>query len=136
MRFYSRPLLILAVLLLHQSPSFAGGSITIDDLRPILDQQPKLWEFFQTQFDISQHGVGLRLGKDWGELEGTRIAPYEFEAKMRGDPGPYNLKLIIETNGWYYDLSGKQVSDPKKAFRIKEVLTNIGVGPLHPAELK
>ena len=128
--------LILVVLLLSVTPVFAGGSITLDDLQPLLNQQPKLWRFFQEHFDISPHGGGMRLGKDWGELQGARVAPYEFEAKMKGDTGPYDLKITIETNGWYYDANGKEMPDPKLAVSIKEVQTSIGVGPLKPQELK
>ena len=127
--------LILVALLLSITPVWAGGSITLDDLQPLLNQQPKLWHFFLEHFDISPHGGGVRLGKDWAGLQGTRIAPYEFEAKMKGDAGPYDLKITIETNGWYYDANGKGAPDPKSAVSIKEVLTSIGVGPLHPAEL-
>ena len=128
--------MVLVVFVCSSSSSFAGGSITLDDLQSLLNQQPRLWKFYQDHFDISPHGGGMRLGKDWGELQGARVAPYEFEAKMKGDPGPYNLKITIETNGWYFDAQGNAMPDPKQAVTIKEVLVRIGVGPLKPPELR
>jgi len=136
MKICSRALLAVVVLAWSSSHLFAGGSITLADIQPLLDQQPKLWHFYLDHFDISPHGGGVRLGKDWGELQGARVAPYEFEAKMKGDSGPYNLKITIETNGWYFDAKGKEMPDPKQAVSIKEILTSIGAGPLHPPELK
>jgi hypothetical protein len=136
MKIYSKNLLAVVILAWSSSHLFAGGSITLKDIQPILDQQPKLWHFFLDHFDISPHGGGVRLGKDWGELQGARVAPYEFEAKMKGDPGPYDLKIKIETDGWYFDAQGKEAPDQRLAVSIKEVLIHIGVGPLNPPQLK
>ena len=72
------------------------------------------------------------MGSDWGNLKGSRTSPYEFEAKMKGDAGPYNLKLVIETDRWLYDENGKETPDSQNADSKKEVLTRIGVGPLDP----
>ena len=109
---------------------FAGGSIDLSDIQPLLNQQPKLWHFYLAHFDISPHGGGLRLGSEGIPLRGYRVAPYEFPAKMKGNKGPYDLKIKIFADTYFFDSQGKETSDEMQAVSMKEMLRYIAVGQL------
>jgi hypothetical protein len=136
MKISFRVLLAIVALAWSSSPSFGGGSITLADIQPLLDQQPKLWHFYLDHFDISPHGGGLRLGAEGIPLRGYRVAPYKFPAKMKGDKGAYNLKITIVADTYFFDTQGKETSDEIKAISMKEVLASISVGPLESPTLK
>jgi hypothetical protein len=131
-----KALLIGMVLAGSSSHTFAGGSIDLVDIKPLLDQQPKLWHFYLDRFDISPHGGGLRLGSEGIPLRGYRVPPYEFPARMKGDQGAYDLKITIIADIYFFDGQGKETSDETKAVSKKEVLTGISIGPLQEPTLK
>ena len=61
-------------------------------------------------------------------LDGARIAPYSFAAKLKGQSGPYDLWLVIQADTYYFDAQGKP-SDMDNGTSYKEVLTLIGIRP-------
>jgi len=130
-------ILLAALILVCSSNSlFAGGSIDLADIRPLLEQQPKLWHFYLEHFDILPHGGGLRLGAPGIPLRGARAAPYEFSAKIKGDSGVYDLRIIINADIYFFDAQGKPTTDEMQSISKKEVLTSIAVGPLQIPEPK
>ena len=87
---------IAAALFFSIASARAGGSISFqDDAIPLLRRQPALLQFVQQTLDISPTGWGLRLGHDFGDRVGTRVPPFRFEARPKGQKGPYTLLLII-----------------------------------------
>jgi hypothetical protein len=105
----------------------AGGSLGLADIQPLLEQQPKLGQFYQDHFDISGGGWAPRIGCRRA-LDGARIAPYSFAAKLKGQPGPYDLWLVIQADTYYFDDQGKP-SDMDNGTSYKEALTLIGIRP-------
>ena len=115
------------LLVLLTSNSHAGGSVTLSDIQPLIQQQPLLWKFFSDHLDISQNGGGLRLGSVGIPLQGYRVGPYEFPARIKGSEGAYDLKVIINTDLYFLDANGKEVTDEKLAFKKEEVLKGISL---------
>jgi hypothetical protein len=77
---------------------FAGGSVSFEDQAvPLLKTQPSLLQFVQQSLDVAPVGVGIRLGKDFGDLAGKRITPFSFEARPKGAAGPFTLLLIVNS---------------------------------------
>jgi hypothetical protein len=65
------------------------------DALPLLKQHPELLAMIEKSLDVWPVGGGVRLGKDFGDDQGKRIPPFEFDARLKGSMGPYNLLLII-----------------------------------------
>ncbi len=84
------------LLLTLPSLALAAGSATWSfHATPILKARPELLTLIETSLDVSPHGEGVRLGKDFGEKQGQRVPPLKFPARLKGSTGPYNLLLII-----------------------------------------
>lgn len=116
------------------TPLFAGGSFYLEDIRDLLQQQPRLWAHFQSTYDISPTGDAERIGRGQNpRLNGIRIAPYLLWAKPKGVEGDYTLMLEIEAETTYVDAHGKSVP-LEKATDIKEHLKGILVRELKPDE--
>jgi len=76
--------------------AYAEGSITFaDDALPVLRREPELLKFVQQSLDVAPGGWGVRLGRDFGADVGKRIPPFSFEARPKGQKGPYTLLLVI-----------------------------------------
>ena len=89
---------LLSISILFTSGVFAGGSVSFEERAvPLLRTQPTLLQFVQQSLDIAPVGVGVRLGKDFGDLVGKRITPFSFEARPKGATGPYTLLLIVNS---------------------------------------
>lgn len=87
--------LVLAIFAL-QTPGFCGGSVDWEfHALPILKAHPDLLRVITSSLDVSKSGLGVRLGKDFGDQQGMRIPPYEFPARLKGSTGSYNLILVI-----------------------------------------
>jgi len=76
-------ILILSTLLFIQI-TLAGGSISWEDVKPqIAKSDPELVKIIERSFVVNRVGGGVRLGPQFGERQGERIAPYEFGAENR-----------------------------------------------------
>lgn len=90
--YFSMVLAIFAI----QTTGFCGGSVDWDfHALPILKAHPDLLRVITSSLDVSRIGLGVRLGKDFGDQQGMRIPPYEFPARLKGSTGSYNLILVI-----------------------------------------
>ncbi|HKP02039.1 MAG TPA: hypothetical protein VJU77_01640 [Chthoniobacterales bacterium] len=95
-------LTILLCLLMSARFAFGGGSVEWNfHALPILKKNPDLLKIITDSLDVAPTGNGVRLGKDAGEREGSRVPPFEFPARLKGASGPYTFTLVIhdsETN--------------------------------------
>jgi hypothetical protein len=120
-----RTLFLIAAVALFQSRVFAGGSLSFSDLKDLLAQQPALAQFVADHLDVAEIGTGGRIGGRVNEeLSGSRVAPYEFDAKAKGTSGDYNLMLVVEAETTFLDGKGRKVG-LEKATKIQERLTGI-----------
>jgi hypothetical protein len=86
-----------ALLLSLASPSvFAGGSVSFEDVVPVLEQKPDLYKVVQG-LDVGI-GTATRLGNQTN-FGGARIGPYVFPVKTR-DAAPVEGTLIIITRAY------------------------------------
>ncbi len=131
-----RALFALGCLLVAAGSLRAGGSITLADIAPVLAQRPGLWEAFTSQLEVSPHGGGLRLGAPGIPLRGTRVPPYEFPAKLKGDTGPYNLKVIVKADFDFLDQQGNVTSDEMRAVSIRQTLVSLTLEVVDPGPAK
>ena len=93
-------LTMVLVLLVSACFAFGGGSVEWDfHALPILKKSPDLLKIITDSLDVAHTGGGVRLGKDAGEKEGSRVPPFEFPARLKGSSGPYTLILIIHDTG-------------------------------------
>jgi len=114
----------------------AGGSVDLSDIVSVLAQRPGMWEAFASQLEVNPHGGGLRLGAPGIPLRGARVPPYEFPAKLKGDPGPYNLKVIVKADFDFLDERGNVTSDEMQAVSIRQTLVSLTLEVADPAPTK
>lgn len=116
---------LAAIVFLYQETAFAGGSLPFSDLKELLDQQPVLAKFISEHLDVAEIGTAQRVGGRVNEeLSGSRVAPYEFDAKPKGASGDFTLMLVIEAETSFLDANGKKVR-VEKATKVQERLTGI-----------
>lgn len=122
---FKRLFLVIAAIVLAHANAFAGGSLPFSDVKGLLAQQPALAKFVAEHLDVAEIGTASRVGGRVNEeLSGSRVAPYEFDAKPKGAPGDFTLMLVIEAETNFLDASGKKVR-VEKATKIQEHLTGI-----------
>lgn len=122
-------ILLIALLYGYMYPAYAGGSVELRDIEALLSQQPTIWKFYTDNFDISPHGGGLRLGSPGIPLRGYRVGPYEFRARIKGSNSDFPFRIIIQTDVYFLDETGNEANDEKKAIKVEEVITSIGLAP-------
>jgi hypothetical protein len=117
--------ILAAVLFLFSGTAFAGGSLPFSDVKELLNQQPLLAQFIAEHLDVAEIGTAQRVGGRVNEeLSGSRVAPYEFDAKPKGAKGDFTLMLVIEAETNFLDANGKKVR-VEKATKIQERFTGI-----------
>lgn len=118
---------ILVSLLGHSA--WAGGSFSLDDLKPILAQEPVIEKWLTDGLDLDETGDAVRIGQNVNpRLGGTRIGPYVLLAKPKGASGPFTLEVTVETELLCRNSAGKTV-DISKASVIEEKLSSVSVRP-------
>lgn len=114
------------VIALLPASSFAGGSVSWEEMKPILDQEPMMAGFVSKTLDCHDSGfTGNRIGGQY-PLGGKRLGPYGFQCRLKGEKGPLNLLLTINTTWKLFDGKGTEV-DVSKATVTKELFTSIQV---------
>lgn len=100
-------LLSLLTVALTTCAVFAEGSVSLVDLRPLIDANPALSKTLST-FELEPTGSASRLGKNYGNLSASRVGPYSFEARLKNDPGQAaTLRVTLQTALIFTDASGK-----------------------------
>jgi hypothetical protein len=123
-------LLGLAVLVsLAGSSAWAGGSFALEDLRPILQQEPVMAKWLTDGLEFAETGDALRLGQNVNpRFGGRRLGPYVILAKPKGASGPFTLEVTVETELICRNAAGKDV-DVSKAHTIQEKFSSVSVRP-------
>tara|TARA_R110002096_G_scaffold100173_5_gene221979 strand:- start:11758 stop:12711 length:954 start_codon:yes stop_codon:yes gene_type:complete len=127
---------IFAALMLPQITS-AGGSVSWDDVVPLLSQNRKLQSFVEMTFDVVPAGTATRLGKQFENLDGQRVAPYVFSAKPRGSGDGYPFNLVIDAEIQFLDAEGNALDESGaeiNAAQIRQVLAGIRLEPVEESE--
>lgn len=104
---FLRVICILTLGILGVSSCFAGGSIGWDEVKAkISKDDPFLINLIERQYDVSRVGGALRVGRDAagnstveGLEIGTRLPPYDFNAKPKGMQGDWTLHIQLEPSG-------------------------------------
>ena len=118
-----RVALILTALIALAPPSWAGGSLGLDEVLEAVKTSSTLVAEIRAELDqnsLKADGVvcvGSRFGNQWNYLGGARAAPYECEIGKR--------TLSIEADQLFFDAKGKSLGDidkasPKRAKTFKE----------------
>lgn len=80
--------------------ALAGGSISWEDVKlRISKSDPDLVKLIEKSFILERGGSAVRLGPHFGERQGERIAPYEFEAEDKKNK--IKCVLLIEESEDY-----------------------------------
>lgn len=125
---------ILCMLLALIGQVQAGGSFYLQDIEPLLRQQPELWAHLEKTLEIEKVGTAGRIGYSQSrELNGVRTAPYRLLAKPKGAPGKYVLELVVEADTKFLDANGNEVP-MAQAVDYKESLRAITLRQIPPTE--
>ena len=120
-------LLFLAIIVLP-SLSFAGGSVTWKEVQEVLAKKPKLKKLIEATFEIEKDGDAIRLGRQFENLGGLRIAPYRFKATAK-DGSVFLLTINSEKTFVLGDGTALDTGDERmfKADKLIEVPTGFSV---------
>ena len=106
-----KTILVAFISILFVNSAIAGGSIAWTDVSQRLTKDcPGLLSVINKCFDIERSGGAFRLGPRSSDVTdgragiGNRVPPYEFNCKVKGTEGPYNLKIEISDwdGGWKF----------------------------------
>lgn len=112
----------LLAALLFALPVHAGGSVDFADVQPLLRAKPALAAVLASM-EVAPHGVAVRIGSTVNErLGGTRIGPYEFEARVNGHP----VRIELHTTVTFLDARGKATM-VERAVKVTETLERIEI---------
>lgn len=90
--------------------AFGEGSVGRDDLARVLQTNPALAKALQSSLVLADVGTAARLGRQVGDLGGTRIGPYKFEATLN-DPAVQSAGVLVtlHTDVKFLDSGGRIV---------------------------
>jgi hypothetical protein len=118
---------ILILILLLPSVGHAGGSVSWDEVKVILDQEPQIAKIVYSGLDCKTSGyTDYRIGGMF-PLGGKRLGPYQVQCRLKGTKTDYNLLLIVNTTYKMYDDTGKE-ADIDKATKVDERFVSIQIG--------
>ena len=110
------------------SLSFAGGSVTWKEVQAVLAKKPNLKELIESTFEIEKDGEAIRLGRQFENLGGLRIAPYRFKATAK-DGSIFLVTVNSEKTFVLEDGTKLDTGDERmfKAAKLIEVPTGFSV---------
>lgn len=123
----SRSLMVLAFMACTGIAE-ADGSIGFEEVDAVLRQRPELRTYLVDTLCISNSGLASRVAGEY-PMGGSRLGPYELDAKPKGQAGPYVFRLIVNTSQTFFDKNGKE-ADVTEAVRVKEILSSIELSEL------
>src|SRR5512143_3551723 len=83
----SRSLMVLAFMACTGIAE-ADGSIGFEEIDAVLRQRPELRTYLVDTLCISNSGLASRVAGEY-PMGGSRLGPYELDAKPKGQAGPY-----------------------------------------------
>jgi hypothetical protein len=108
------------------SVAHSGGSVSWDEVKVILDQEPQIAKIVYSSLDFKTSGyTDYRIGGMF-PLGGKRLGPYQMPCRLKGATTGYNLLLIVNTEYTMYDDTGKEV-DIDKATKVDERFESIQI---------
>ena len=111
---------------LAPSLALAGGTVSLDDIEPLLRQKPALREVVKSAFDLEATVMAaIRFGPRFAHLSGGRMGPYMVAARPKGSPERPPVELVLCTEVRFLDESGRVVQDELTARRVEETLTAV-----------
>ena len=111
------------------SSAWAGGSFALEDLKPILQQEPVMAKWLTDGLEFAETGDAVRIGQNVNpRFGGLRIGPYVILAKPKGASGPFTLEVTVETELISRNAAGKDV-DVSQAQVIREKFASVSVRP-------
>lgn len=124
-------LIVLAFVALFPICANAGGTLYLEDIKPLLKQQPELWSAVTAGFNLSEVGMASRINSKINEkLSGVRIAPYTFNANPKGAANDSFMFIVeIRAKTRYVDANGKDVPIGDAA-KVVETLKSIVIRPV------
>jgi hypothetical protein len=118
---------VVVLVLSLRAAAWAGGSFALEDIKPLLEQEPVLAKWLTDGLDLDETGSATRIGQNVNaHLGGTRVGPYVLLAKPKGVAGPFTLEVTVETEISFLNAAGKSVDLPK-ARQILEKMSSITV---------
>ncbi|MGI8655040.1 MAG: hypothetical protein ACR2LC_07460 [Pyrinomonadaceae bacterium] len=112
--------LAFCFILFFSQPLFADGSFQLQDLKPILNQNPVLANYLFSTLDFAAGGVASRIGDAVNDrLGGKRVSPYRVLAKPKGTKGAYIFEVVVYTDKIFLD-EKSNVTTLEKAFSVIE----------------
>ncbi len=117
----------------------AEGSVSWEDVTPLLAQNPQIRAYVAATLDVEPAGIGIRLGSQFENLDGQRVAPYAFLAKPKGSDDGFPFELIIQADLRFFDENGQiiakeAVDDIHLATKLTETLAGVSIRPAPAAE--
>jgi hypothetical protein len=87
-------------------PSFSGGSVSFEKVKPLLETNPTLWSYLNNSFEFQEVGSAKRFGRQWEFLGGKRLCPYIFPVTSKIDK-KIHFDLQINCKQTFYDKNKK-----------------------------
>ena len=123
----------------------AGGSVSFEDVEPLLRTQPATHKWLSSTLELPEMAdAEIRFGNEFKHLGGARMGPYTFRAKVKGSTPPVEIDVTVCTTAEFLDKSGKKVTKAveKTAVKVSEKLAAIlvrdarddGASPACPAQ--
>lgn len=101
---------IFAAFALFPTFSFAAGSVLRDEMAPILATNPALARSLGGALNLAATGSAMRLGNHVGNLGGSRIGPYEFQASLKiPNSAGEKVTVTLHTEVKFRDATGQIV---------------------------
>jgi hypothetical protein len=86
--------------------AYAGGTIGLEEVFPLLRQKPALAEFVFSTLEVRDSGwAAVRIGSHHKHLGG--MGPYSFAARRKGSSGGFDLEFVICTRPAFLDRDGQ-----------------------------
>jgi hypothetical protein len=116
---------IAFALAVSEAPSFAGGTLGTDQLVPLMEQKPAVYDALKKSLEFSDSAwAWVRFGDSWPKLNGARMGPYEIEATVRGSKE--KALVVLCTKPTYFDSSDHKLPDlTDQAASFNEELTTV-----------
>jgi hypothetical protein len=106
--------------------SVAGGTLSTNELDPLMGQMPAVRDFLRSNLRLSESAYAeVRLRPDFINLSGARMGPYTIDAKSTKDDKP--LVVVLCTNARFLDSKGRKLPEARitQATSIEEKLTGV-----------
>lgn len=106
--------------------SFAGGTLSTNELDSLMGQMPAVRDLLRSNLRLSESAyAAVRFGPDFINLSGARMGPYTIDARSTKDGKP--LVVVLCTSARFLDERGRKLPDVRitQAASIEEKLTGV-----------